>query len=105
MHSPSPTVRRGLSASRLTLAVGALLGLAACGKTKIPSRSPDDQGGGAPDGGADVGGGPDVAGVGLADPGCPVSPTARPASTPSWSSISGFRNPQTWYATDMAAYV
>src|SRR3954451_2866530 len=99
MNSPASSPCRGFAGSRLALTLGAVLGLVACGKTKSPSRSPDDQGG-APDGGTDAAGSPDVPGVTVADPGCPVSPATRPASTPSWSSISGFRNPQTWYAMD-----
>ena len=38
-------------------------------------------------------------------PGCPMSPAARPAGTPSWSAIAKLTNPQSWYASPAAAYV
>lgn len=89
---------------RIAVASLPLLVVSACGRAKPASSGLDA---GDVTGGVDVGG-PLTDGA-AADTvnaaGCPVAPAARPAGTPSWSSISGLRNTQTWYATSTAAYV
>jgi len=88
-----------IRARRSPIACTAVLALFACGKTKSPASAP----------GADAGTttilGDGAATDGAPDPGCPASPAARPASTPSWDSISAFRNAQTFYTMPAAAYV
>jgi PelA/Pel-15E family pectate lyase len=82
--------------------------LAACGDNQLgmPPTGGTTGGGGAGGMGTPVDGSATEVGVDAGTwPGCPASPATRPAATPSWSSISGLKNAQSWYTTAPAAYV
>jgi pectinesterase len=82
-------------------------GLGACGRAKTSAATVAV---GDPDAGPFAGG--DAAGVstdGPTDPtygeGCPVPPAVRPTGTPTWTTVSGLKEAQTWYASAPATYV
>ena len=79
--------------------------LASCGRQKVITPVMVDGGDDAAATAGDAQGDAQLGEDGGVGPGCPTPPAARPAGTPSWDSVIGFKNPQSWYATDVAAYV